>query len=226
MIPWEHLDSVRIPGESEELKLFRRGEEYSIRLGTYELMNSRMHGSEEALAQLACERVPKASTMLVGGLGMGFTLRAALTHSNDSCSILVAELVEGVINWNRGILSFLAGDPLKDPRVIVMQNDVAKIIKARERAFDIILLDVDNGPDGLTVDENNWLYSRQGLKTTYNALRPGGILAVWATGPDLGFTDRLKRTGFEIEVKRVAARNSGKGRKHTIWLAKRSPHAS
>jgi spermidine synthase len=221
MIPWEHLDSARIPGENEEVKLFRRGEEYSIRLGTYELMNSRMHGSEDALAQLACELVPNASKMLVGGLGMGFTLRAALSHAPDSCSILVSELIEGVIRWNQGILSFLAGDPLKDPRVVVKQGDVSEIIKAKKRAFDIILLDVDNGPDGLTVESNNWLYSKHGLRSIYDALRPGGILAVWSSSPDPGFTARLQKAKFEVEIHRVPARSSGKGRKHTIWLAKR-----
>jgi spermidine synthase len=220
--PWEELDRALIPGDDgEELILRRRDTEYSIRTSTTELMNSRVHGSEDALAELACKRLKErpAPAILIGGLGMGYTLAAALTHSGQDAQITVAELVPAVVRWNRNYLGLLAGMPLTDTRVSVMEGDVAKLITNRKSAWDAILLDVDNGPDGLTTKSNDLLYGLSGLRASFTALRPGGILAVWSYSQDEPFTQRLKKCGFRPEVVTVRARRPGKGRRHTIWLA-------
>lgn len=221
MIPWEELDRAPIPGEDSELILRKRDTEYSIRTTTTELMNSRLHGSEDALAELACKRLQKRSALhlLVGGLGLGYTLAAALEHSGADTHITVSELVPAVINWNREHFGHLAGFPLHDSRVSVQQGDVVKTISSKKSAWDAILLDVDNGPDGLTRESNTRLYGTSGLKNAFTALRPGGILAVWSYGPDEGFTRRLRKCLFKTEVVTVRARKPGKGRRHTIWLA-------
>ena len=223
MIPWILLDSAPVPGGSGELRLWRRGGEFSIRLGRDELMNSRLSGSEEALATLACERIRsrKAPRLLIGGLGMGFTLRAALASLGPDAGIAVAELVPAVIRWARGPMIEVFGDSLSDPRVSIHASDVGQLIRSGHAAFDAILLDVDNGPEGLTRYSNDVLYDLQGLSAAGTALRPGGILAVWAARPDPKFTQRLRRAGFHVDEIRVRANKSRTGTRHTIWIATR-----
>lgn len=221
MLPWIHLDSARAP-DGGELLLYRRGEEFSIRVSGTELMNSRQHGSEEELAELAWERLAGRDTphFLIGGLGMGFTLMSALRILPQSARVTVAELVPSVVGWNREHLGHLAGHPLADARTEIQIADVGRLIKQGQKTYDAILLDVDNGPEGLTRKSNNWLYSESGLSSAYFALRPGGVLAVWSSGPDKGFTLRLEKIGFEVEVVTVRARKT-RGERHTIWLARR-----
>jgi len=223
MIRWTLLDSVQAPGDGEHLRLLQRDTEFSIRVGNQELMNSRVFGSEQALAELACTRVADrpAARMLIGGLGMGYTLAAALAALKTDAQIIVAELVPAVVVWNRGPIGHLAGHPLNDPRVQVRELDVAKILRKETRAYDAILLDVDNGPEGLTRKENDWLYELNGLNAAYAALRPGGVLAVWSAGYDPAFTQRLVKVGFDAEEKRVRARGAAGGARHIIWMATR-----
>lgn len=222
MIPWELLDSSEVAGEAEKLTLSRRGDEYSIKTGYTELMNSRMHGSEDALAELGCKGLkskPQAR-VLIGGLGMGFTLSETLKHVSNDAEVVVAELVPAVIQWNQTHLSALAGHPLKDTRVRVHQGDVGKVIRAEKGGFDAILLDVDNGPEGLTRKENDALYSPSGLKASLAGLREGGVFGVWSTFPDPRFTKRMQQAGFKVEE--VPVRAHGKrGSKHMLWLGKR-----
>lgn len=221
MKPWKEIDRALIPGEDGELILRRRDTEYSIRTATTELMNSRLHGSEDALAELACARLKHQSglNILIGGLGMGYTLGAALRNSGPDTNITVSELVPAVIKWNHEYIGHLAGYPLDDPRVSVQQEDVAITIRSKRDAWDAILLDVDNGPDGLTREVNNQLYGMQGLRDSLSALRSGGILAVWSYTPDKVFTRRLSKCGFHPEEFTVRAHKPGKGSRHTIWLA-------
>jgi len=221
VIPWEEIDRAEIPGQEGIITLRKRGTEFSIRTATTELMNSRLHGSEDALAELTCSRLKHKDGLkiLVGGLGMGYTLAAALDHSDKNTLITVSELVPAVVRWNRQHLGKLAGMPLNDPRVSIKEEDVAETIRKNKSAWDAILLDVDNGPDGLTQEANDRLYDVSGLQTAFSALRPGGILAVWSSGPDDSFTRRLKRCGFQTETVTVRARRPGKGARHTIWLA-------
>jgi spermidine synthase len=225
MIPWEFIDSSQVPGTSGELRLYRRGREYSIMVNGGELMNSRAHGSEDALAELACARIAAGPSprILIGGLGMGYTTAAALRRLGPDALITVAELVPAVVEWNRGPLSDLAGHPLQDSRVTVREIDVARILKTERRAYDAILLDVDNGPEAMTRKGNEWLYSRAGLDAAFAALRPAGVLAVWSAGPDQTFSKRLEQAGFAVDEVRVRARGPGKGERHTIWLAGRAP---
>ncbi len=223
MTPWVLLDSAEVPGNGGELRLYRRGDEFSIKIaGRGELMNSRVHGSEEALAELGCARLAGCANprLLIGGLGMGFTLAAALRQLGDQAQLVVAELVPAVVAWNRGPLGELAGYPLQDSRVTVREGDVARILKTGRQAYDAILLDVDNGPEGLTRKNNDWLYSIDGLGTAYEALRPQGVLAVWSAAPAQDFMQRLRKIGFEVEQVRVRARGK-KGSRHIIWFAKR-----
>ena len=223
MNPWILLDSAQVPGNSGELRLYQRSDEFSINItGRGELMNSRVHGSEDALAEHTCARLANRTTprLLIGGLGMGFTLAAALKHLGNQAHIEVAELVPAVIAWNKGPLGEQSGYPLHDPRVTIREKDVARILTTAEQAYDAILLDVDNGPEGLTRKENDWLYSIDGLNEACAALRPRGILAVWSAGPDKNFVQRLRKTGFDVEEIRVRAHGS-KGPRHTIWFARR-----
>jgi spermidine synthase len=219
MIPWIQLDSAKIPGGGE-LRLKRRGGEFSIMLGTNELMNSRLSGSEEALARLTCARMrgrPKAR-VLIGGLGMGFTLRAALAELGPDARITVAELVPAVVAWARGPMAELFSGCLDDPRVTVAEADVGALIRAGRAAWDAILLDVDNGPEGLSREANDALYDHAGLAAARAALRPGGVFSVWSSAPDRGFARRLGQSGFSVEeVKAHAGR--GRGARHVIWLA-------
>lgn len=223
MTPWVLLDSTEVPGNGGELRLYQRGEEFSIKIaGRGELMNSRMHGSEDALAEQTCARLDACTKprLLIGGLGMGFTLAAALQYAGDEAQIVVAELVPGVVEWNKGPLGEHAGYPLNDPRVTVREGDVANILRAEQEDYDAVLLDVDNGPEGLTRKENDWLYNMSGLNAAYAALRPGGVLAVWSAGPDQNFTQRLRKVGFDVDEIRVRAHGK-KGARHVIWFAKR-----
>jgi len=223
MIPWELLDSAPAPEAGKELYLWRRGSEFSIRVDRAELMNSRLHGSEEALAELACARLADrpAPRLLIGGLGMGYTAAAALQRLGGDAEVVVAELVPAVVEWNRGPLGVLAGHPLDDPRVTVHPGDVARLLRCERAAYDVILLDVDNGPQGLTQLKNDWLYSRAGLQAARTALRPSGVLAVWSNGPDAAFTRRLHQAGFAVTETPAPARGAAGGRKHVVWLAAR-----
>lgn len=222
MIPWKELDRAPIPGGGE-LRLKQRGSEFSIMLGSNELMNSRLSGSEEALATLSVERLAgrRQPAMLVGGLGMGFTLRAALAVLPETACVKVAELVPAVVAWARGPMATLHAGSLDDPRVTVLEGDVGAVIASARAAYDAILLDVDNGPDGLTRAENDSLYGPSGLAVACAALRPGGVLAVWSSAPDDGFTRRMKQAGLATEVKTVRAHRRS-GARHTIWLGTKS----
>jgi spermidine synthase len=223
MIARELLDSAPIPGGGE-LRLFRRelkgADEYSIMLGRIELMNSRLSGSEEALATLSCERLAvKNPRLLIGGYGMGFTLRAALSALPPQAHVEVVELIPAIVQWAREPMAALSQKCLDDSRVTVTVGDVCDVIGKADRDHDAILLDVDNGPDGLTHEANDRLYSMAGLAAARKALRSNGILAVWSSEGDNRFTSRLHKSGFAVEVKTVPARSNGKGAKHTIWLA-------
>ena len=221
MIPWTKLDTSVIPGGKEELRLMRRGAEFSIMLGHNELMNSRSSGSEEALATLPCERIRQRSNahILIGGLGMGFTLRAALGAAAPDASITVAELVPAVTAWARGPMAELHGSSLDDPRVTLHQGDVGQLIRSGRSAYDAILLDIDNGPAGLTRAANDSLYDAVGLGLAQAALKPGGVLAVWSAAPDRHFTKLLHKIGFAVEELRVRAKAGRSGARHVIWLA-------
>ncbi len=221
MIPWEELDRSEVSGYEGEITLRKRDTEFSIRIAGKELMNSRRHGSEDALAELTCRRIKRKSGLriLIGGLGMGYTLAAALENSEPNTRITVSELIPAVVRWNREYLGHLAGMPLDDSRVSVEEEDVGETIRKRKFIWDAILLDVDNGPDGLARKANDRLYGRAGLRASFSALRPGGILAVWSSGSDEAFTSRLKQCGFQTETITVRARKSGKGGRHIIWLA-------
>ncbi len=221
MTPRELIDTAKVPGGGEELRLFRRGADFMIVLNRNELMNSRMSGSEEALAVMTIARLAsaRAPRLLIGGYGMGFTLRAALGMVSEGAVVEVAELVPEIIAWARGPMAELAAGCLDDPRVRVVAEDVAAVIARGEGAYDAILLDVDNGPEGLTRDANDRLYSEAGLAAARRALKPGGVLAVWSAGPDAKFARRLREAGFAVDEVAVRARQSGKGPRHVIWFA-------
>ena len=221
MKPWLLLDSAPIPGGGE-MHLFQHLRDFAIRVGRDELMNSYAHGSEDALASLAAARLGARPDrhVLVGGLGMGFTTAAALRELGPDGRVTVAELVPAVVTWNRGPLAHLAGNVLADPRVSVHDGDVAAVLRARRAAFDLILLDVDNGPHGMTAGGNQWLYGPAGLAAARGALRGNGVLAVWSAAIDEGFTRRLRQAGFEVAVERPHAHGS-RGPRHVIWLAQR-----
>jgi spermidine synthase len=222
LIPWKLLDTAQVPGGGE-LRLMKRGAEFSIKLGQNELMNSRLSGSEEALATLAWRRISsrKKPRMLVGGLGMGFTLRAALTVAGADARIVVSELVPEVVAWARGPMADLFGDSLTDARVSIREVDVGKLIKSERAAYDVILLDVDNGPEGLTRESNDALYDLKGLTAARVALRPGGVLAVWSSGPNPRFTQRLRKAGFGVNEVPIRATGARSGARHMIWIAVR-----
>lgn len=222
MIPWKLIDTARIPDGKTELRLMQRGTEFSIMLGQNELMNSRLSGSEEALATLACTRIKAIERphLLIGGLGMGFTLRAALSALGPEATIVVAELMPAVVRWARGPLAHIFGASLQDRRVEIRETDVGRLICSHRSSFDAILLDVDNGPEGLTRDANGELYSLKGLSATRAALRAGGVLAVWSSAPDPDFTRRLSHSRFAVDQVWVRA-HGRRGARHTIWLAMR-----
>ncbi|WP_347718397.1 spermidine synthase [Sphingomonas sp.] len=223
MIPRELIDTAEVPG-GLPLKLYRRGNDYMITLERNELMSSRMSGSEAALGTMACEHLGSrpAPRLLVGGYGMGFTLRAVLAKLGADATIVVAELVPKIIAWARGPMAALADGCLDDPRVEVVLGDVGAAIETASADYDAILLDVDNGPDGLTRQANDGLYTARGLASAKVALKSGGILAIWSAAPDPAFSRRLTQAGFDTEEVRVRARDNGKGPTHTIWFARRS----
>jgi len=218
MKPWETLGQARTP-DGATMTLTRSGNEHVIRVDGQHLMSSRMHGSEEALASLACERarVLPRPHVLVGGLGMGFTLRATLDLLPPDATVVVVELLPAVVVWNRSLLGDLAGHPLGDPRVEVEVADVAATLCASTGRFDAVLLDVDNGPSAFTSSDNDGLYDERGLAAARAALTPGGVLAVWSAKDDRRFQQRLRRAGFRVEV-RQARGHLNKGPRHTIFV--------
>ena len=222
MIPREHLATAHVPGGAE-LRLVRRGTDFMIVMARNELMNSRMSWSEEALATRTCARLAsagiRAPNLLIGGYGMGFTLRAALAVLPADARVTVAEIVPEIVDWARGPMAALTGESLDDPRVTLAFGDVARMIANARETFDAILLDVDNGPDGLSRAGNEWLYVPVGLAAAKAALRPGGVLAIWSAGSDASFTRRLRDAGFAVEEVVVKARANGKGPRHVIWFA-------
>jgi spermidine synthase len=224
MIPWIELDRATLP-QGGELRLMRRGHEFSIKLGVAELMTSRLFGSEEALATLAAERLkdrPNAR-VLIGGLGMGFTLRAALSAFGAEARIVVAELVPAVVRWGRGPMAELFAGCLDDPRVELIEADVATLIRSPKSLYDAILLDVDNGPEAMTQSANDRLYAMRGLAEARAALRPAGVLAIWSQAPDRAFAKRFEKAGFAVEDKHVRAGGVHGGSRHVIWLGTPKP---
>ena len=224
LLPRVLLDTAAIPGSKETLRLIQRGTEFSIMLGANELMNSRLSGSEEALATLACAAIlPRpCQRILIGGLGMGFTLRAALALLDNNAELVVAELFPAVVEWAKGPMAELNRDSLSDPRTKIVIDDVAKLIKDGEASFDAILLDVDNGPDGLTKNANGYLYGDAGLARAWSALRKRGVLAVWSAESDKNFANRFRNSGFNVEEHQVKAHKGTSGARHVIWVGIKS----
>jgi spermidine synthase len=222
--PWEQLAETRTP-DGTDMRLTRRDEEYVILANGRNLMSSRMHGSEEAMATLACRhaRTLDRPCVLVGGLGMGFTLRATLDLLPPAATVIVTELLPAVVEWNRGPLGPLAGHPLEDPRVQVEVGDVAETLRANRQRFDAVLLDVDNGPDAFTATGNAALYGDRGVLLARAALADGGVLAVWSANEDRQFARRLRRAAFSVDVARVRARLKQGGPRHVIFLASIPP---
>ncbi len=221
MTPRELIGTAEVPG-GPPLRLFKRNDDFMIVLDRNELMSTRMSGSEVALGTLTCEPLAghPAPRVLIGGYGMGFTLRAVLGLLGPKAEVVVAELVPGIIEWARGPMAALTDGCLHDPRVDLQMRDVGEVMREGTGRFDAILLDVDNGPDGLTREANEGLYAPAGLSAARRALRPGGVLAVWSAAPDPAFTRRLLKAGFATEEVRVKARENGKGASHMIWLAR------
>lgn len=220
MTPVELIDVAEVPG-GQPLRLATHAGHFIIMLERNELMSSRTSGSEAALGRMALQRLPRpeAARILIGGYGMGFTLRAVLAELGPKGQAVVAELVPKIIDWARGPMQALTAGCLDDPRVTIEIDDVAATIRRATGEYDAILLDVDNGPDGLTREGNDVIYTAAGLDSARRALRPGGVLAVWSAGPDAAFTKRLKQAGFMVEEVRVRARANGKGPMHHIWFA-------
>lgn len=219
---WTLLGEAPIPGTGQSLSLHQGKDDFFIKIssGGGELMSTRKHGSEDALGALPCRKLRNrdSARVLIGGLGMGFTLAAVLSEVGEQAEVTVAELIPEVVEWNRGPLGERSGYPLNDPRTKVYLGDVAKLLQAQRGYFDVIALDVDNGPEGLTQSANDWLYSTAGIIAAQEALTPEGILAYWSAGPDQAFHDRLRRCGFLVEEKIVFAHGK-KGARHMIWLA-------
>ncbi len=222
MTPRIHHGTALVPG-GDQLDLYSRGDDFMIVLDRNELMSTRMNGSEIALAEMTLNRlsVDAAPHILIGGYGMGFTLRAALAMLGKSARVTVAELVPGIIEWARGPMAAVTDGCLDDARVTLRMGDVADAIASGNGGYDAILLDVDNGPDGLTRAGNDGLYSPAGLQTAKRALKPGGILAVWSAGGDAKFTKRLEKAGLVVDEVAVKARSNGKGPRHVIWFARK-----
>ena len=216
----ELIGTAKVPG-GKEFRLFRRGGDFMIVVDRNELMSTRMSGSEEALAELTIARIGERPRprLLIGGYGMGFTLRAALKGLPSDAEVVVAEIVPEIIEWARGPMVALTAGCLDDPRVRIASRDVGTLIADPERDYDAIMLDVDNGPDGLSRPANEWLYSMEGLAAAAKALRPGGTLAIWSAAPDAAFARRLRQSGFSVEEVVVRARSNGKGPRHLIWFA-------
>jgi spermidine synthase len=219
MKPWEKIATATTP-DGTWLELRHHDGEYVIRADGYDLMTSRMHGSEEAMMSLACPEPKSGARVLIGGLGMGYTLRATLDLLPEESSVVVVEIVPEVVGWNRGPMGDLADRPLDDSRTEVALGDVAKVIRDSEGRFDAILLDVDNGPDALTQRANGWLYSPSGLSATYRALRPKGALAVWSVGDEPTFERRLRAVGFEPSTHFVTAHGK-RGKRQVVFVGRR-----
>jgi spermidine synthase len=220
VIPFRLIDTATENGTT--LRLYQRGMDYSIRVDhAGDLMNSHQHNSEDILAELACEKITgcKKPHLLVGGLGMGFTLAAVLANTTDCARVSVSELMPAVVRWNREYLGILAGCPLDDERVHVLEEDVGKVMRENRNGFDAIMLDVDNGPDGFTRDDNDALYGLRGLNNAFDALKAGGVLTVWSAFNDMAFTQRLRKIGFDVEEKHVKSHKSQRRNSHTIWVA-------
>jgi len=219
---WTHLGDAPIPDTDQSLSLFQGKDDFFIKIssGGGELMSTRKHGSEDALGALPCRRLKNATSprVLIGGLGMGFTLAAVLKEVGADAEVTVAELIPEVVEWNRGPLGARSDYPLNDPRTKVHVGDVMKLLRSQRSYYDVIALDVDNGPEGLTRTSNDWLYDSAGIIAAQEALTPGGILTYWSAGPDQAFHDRLRRCGFMVEEVTVFA-HGNKGARHTIWLA-------
>lgn len=222
MIPWVHVDTAKVPG-GDEFRLMQRGDEFWIMVGTNPLMTSRVGGSEEVLAEVTCAPLGTKTgvRILIGGLGMGFTLRRAQALLGADARIIVAELVPGIVAWAKGPLTPVFRDCLDDTRVEVVEADVGRLITEPGAGYDAILLDVDNGPEGLSRPGNDRLYSAAGLASALKALRRGGTLAVWSAHPDEAFTRRLKKAGFAVEEVKARANGKRGGARHLIWLARR-----
>jgi spermidine synthase len=222
MLPWERLGSAIAP-DGEPLELRRRGHEYRIWAGKHELMSNEDEPSSRSLADLGCAHLSSnaPARVLVGGLGMGFTLRAALDRVGPHGVVEIAELVPEVVAWNEGPLGPLAEHPLRDPRTELHVGDVRRRIRAASAFYDAILLDVDNGPISVAHTGNDALYSERGIREAFGALRPGGVFGVWSLLDDARFTVRLERRGFDVKVHRVFGSRKGRGREHVIWIAKR-----
>ncbi|MEY2933486.1 MAG: hypothetical protein RL033_4235 [Pseudomonadota bacterium] len=221
MTPWTLIERSETP-DGTRIELMRRGEQFSIRANGEMLMNSRVHGSEEALAEIALDaldaRVRAEARVLVGGLGCGYTLAAALSRVGPTASVSVAEIAPAVVRWNRDVLGQLAGKPLEDGRVSVLEADICDLFRARRHTFDAVLLDVDNGPRAVARKSNGWLYTPTGLAAIRASLSPGGVLAIWSAGPEVGFSDEMRAVGFRVVLQRTPARG-GRGRqRHWIWL--------
>jgi len=224
MIPWRLLDRSEA-AEPTRLELFQRGTEFSIRANGELLMNSRLYGSEEAQAKLALETLPaalqKRARVLVGGLGCGYTLAATLRELGPEASVTVAEVSPAVVRWNREFFGELSGRPLEDARVEVLELDVGALFRARQRTFDAILLDVDNGPRAVGRASNAWLYTPPGLAAMRAVLGPEGVLSIWSAGPELGFSERLRAQGFTVACHRTPAHAGATRKRHWIWVARR-----
>lgn len=227
MNEWELVDSTAVPDSGGYMRLMRKGDELVIRVDGRQLMSTTMHGSEDALADLACDRLERrreeapAPRILIGGMGIGFTLAAALRRTGPDAMVVVAELVPAVVEWNRGVLGETAGHPIDDPRASVKVGDVADLIRNPEQPWDAILLDVDNGPTGLTRAGNDWLYGWEGLNAAFDGLNPGGVFGVWSAADDASFTRRLRRVGFDVDTIPVRSRGARGGKQHTIWICTR-----
>ncbi len=219
MKPWELLGQTRTP-DGEEMTLTRHGSEYVVNASGQTLMSSRMHGSEEALATFACARARtlEAPRCLIGGLGMGFTLRAALDLLPPAATVVVAELIPAIVEWNRGPLGTLARHPLRDARVVLEVGDVAAVLQSTPSRFDAVMLDVDNGPSAFTTAYNSSLYDDKGLAAARASLTPGGVFAVWSAREDRRFEQRLRYAGFDVTVERVRGRLKKGGPRHVIFL--------
>ena len=220
MKPWEAIETVTADGIT--LKLARHDREFLLLADGLPLMSSRMHGSEDDLATIGCRgaRLLPAPCVLVGGLGMGFTLRAALDLLPSAATVVVSELLPAVVKWNRGVLAPLAGGPLDDPRVRVVERDVLEVLRANRAGFDAALLDIDNGPSALTSHRNGALYADRGIAAARAALKPGGTLAVWSSYDDQQFARRLRNGGFDVVTERVRGRPR-RGPTHVIYLGQR-----
>ncbi len=219
MKPWERLGIATTP-DGSWLELRRHDDEYVIAADGYDLMTSRQHGSEDAMMSLACPEPGADACILIGGLGMGYTLRATLDLLPPTGEVVVAELIPEVVEWNRGPLGALCNHPLDDPRTTIAEGDVARVIRDSERRFDAILLDVDNGPDALTQRSNHWLYTPLGLAAAYRALKPKGALAIWSVGDEPTFEPRLRAAGFAPETHRITAHGK-RGKRQIVFIGRR-----